>query len=68
MDHHSFSTVKKGAQLTRMTTVELNGTTYKCRHTGAVFSFDEKERTFTNEIHFWSPLAAEVRKATGWFE
>lgn len=68
MDNHSFSTVKKGVHRTHMTTVEINGTTYKCRHNGEVLSFDDKARTFTHEIHFWSPLAAEVRKATGWFE
>lgn len=68
MDHHSFTKLKKGADVTPVKTVEIFGRTFKCRWNGEVLGFDAKTRMFDNLVSYWSPVAAEVRKASGWFE
>lgn len=68
MESHSFTKLIPNAATGSMTTVVVGNQTLKVQVNGNVRSFDERTRMFTATVSKFSPLAAEARKASGWFE
>jgi len=69
MDTHSFTTLKEDQRKkAAVTEVTLYGHLFKVQVNGRVYGWHKTHRRHTLEISYYSPLAVEARKASGWFK
>lgn len=68
MEGHSFATLKPHLEKSPEKMVTVRGVAFRLQKDGKVFAYNPATEKHSLEIYFTSPLAAEVRKASGWFK